>query len=152
MSRAHWCVIPAAGRGARFGGDIPKQYLEVAGRTVLMHTLDALLSHPRIAGAMVAVSAGDVRWAAGEPGLHGKPVLTCIGGDSRAASVANALAALPSYWPPKLVFRWAMMVPTLASGFLARKSSMALRSSDSVICFGPYEERIDSSVSAALVR
>ena len=46
MSRAHWCVIPAAGRGARFGGDIPKQYLEVAGRTVLMHTLDALLSHP----------------------------------------------------------------------------------------------------------
>lgn len=95
MSRAHWCVIPAAGRGARFGGDIPKQYLEVAGRTVLMHTLDALLSHPRIAGAMVAVSAGDVRWAAGEPGLHGKPVLTCIGGDSRAASVANALAALP---------------------------------------------------------
>ena len=95
MSRAHWCVIPAAGRGARFGGDIPKQYLEVAGRTVLMHTLDALLSHPRIAGAMVAVSGGDVRWAAGEPGLHGKPVLTCIGGDSRAASVANALAALP---------------------------------------------------------
>ena len=96
MSRAHWCVIPAAGRGARFGGDIPKQYLEVAGRTVLMHTLDALLSHPRIAGAMVAVSAGDVRWAAGEPGLHGKPVLTCIGGATRARSVAAALEALPS--------------------------------------------------------
>lgn len=95
MSRAHWCVIPAAGRGARFGGDIPKQYLEVAGRTVLMHTLDALLSHPRIAGAMVAVSEADVHWPASLRTLHGKPVLSCIGGDSRAVSVANALAALP---------------------------------------------------------
>lgn len=95
MNRAHWCVIPAAGRGTRFGGDIPKQYREVAGRTVLMHTLDALLSHPRIAGAMVAVSEADVHGVAGGLTLHGKPVLTCIGGDSRAASVANALAALP---------------------------------------------------------
>ncbi len=96
MSRTLWCVIPAAGSGARFGGDTPKQYVEVAGRSILLHTLDALLCHPRIQGAMVALSADDARWPAGLTSLQGKPVLTCVGGASRAASVANALAALPA--------------------------------------------------------
>jgi len=90
-----WCVIPAAGSGTRFGGDIPKQHVEVAGRSILLHTLDALLSHPSIAGAMVAVAPDDARWSAMPAAMHAKPVLTCAGGASRAASVMNALAALP---------------------------------------------------------
>lgn len=94
MSSTHWCVIPAAGRGARFGGDTPKQYVEVAGRCILLHTLDALLSHPRIAGAMVALSVDGARWPKHLTMLHGKPVRTCVGGESRASSVAKALAAL----------------------------------------------------------
>lgn len=96
MSRTHWCVIPAAGSGARFGGDTPKQYVEVAGRSILLHTLDVLLCHPRIQGAMVALSVDDARWPVGLTSLQGKSVLTCVGGSSRAASVANALAALPA--------------------------------------------------------
>lgn len=95
MSAAHWCVIPAAGSGARFGGEIPKQYVEVAGRSILLHTLDALLSHPRVKGAMVALAADDAFWPQALTRLHGKPVMTCIGGASRAASVASALATLP---------------------------------------------------------
>ena len=54
-----WAVIPAAGRGTRFGGDVPKQYLEIAGRPLIAHALDALLSHPRIGGAMVALASDD---------------------------------------------------------------------------------------------
>lgn len=95
MNATCWCVIPAAGRGARFGGGVPKQLVEVGGRSILLHTLDALLSHPRIAGAMVATMPGDVRWPVIPTEWRGKPVLTCAGGASRAASVANALAALP---------------------------------------------------------
>ena len=95
MSRTAWCVIPAAGSGARFGGEVPKQYVDVAGRSILLHTLEAVLSHPRIAGAMVALSPGDAHWPVALTRMHGKPVLTCVGGASRAASVANALAALP---------------------------------------------------------
>lgn len=95
MSRAFWCVILAAGSGARFGGDVPKQYVEVAGRSILLHTLDALLSHSRIAGAIVALSVDDERWPKSLTSLDGKPVLSCVGGASRATSVANALAALP---------------------------------------------------------
>ncbi|GAA5080228.1 2-C-methyl-D-erythritol 4-phosphate cytidylyltransferase [Lysobacter panacisoli] len=90
-----WAVIPAAGRGTRFGGEVPKQYLEVAGQPLIAHALDALLSHPRIAGAMVALSADDTRWP-GWSERHGKPVLRCVGGGERADSVLAALRALPS--------------------------------------------------------
>ena len=54
-----WAVVPAGGRGRRFGGEVPKQYLSVAGKPVIAHALDALLAHPRVAGAVVAVAADD---------------------------------------------------------------------------------------------
>ena len=90
-----WAVIPAAGRGTRFGGERPKQYLEIAGRPLIAHALDALLAHPRVAGAMVALAAGDPHWPGWRERL-GKPVLTCAGGAERADSVLAALRALPA--------------------------------------------------------
>ena len=38
----HFVVVPAAGGGARFGADVPKQYAELGGRPLLGHTLDRL--------------------------------------------------------------------------------------------------------------
>ena len=35
-----WVVVPAAGRGTRVGGEIPKQYLSMLGRPLIRHTLD----------------------------------------------------------------------------------------------------------------
>lgn len=90
-----WAVIPAAGRGTRFGGEVPKQYLEAAGKPLIAHALDALLSHPQVVGAMVALSADDGLWP-GWNELHGKPVLRCTGGGERADSVLAALRALPA--------------------------------------------------------
>ena len=89
-----WAVVPAAGRGTRFGGEVPKQYLQVGGRPLLAYTLDALLAHPAVAGVVVALAADDPWWP-GWSDLAGKPVLTCTGGASRAASVLAARAALP---------------------------------------------------------
>lgn len=89
-----WAVVPAAGRGTRFGGEVPKQYLEVGGRPLLAYTLDALLAHPAVAGVVVALAADDPWWP-GWSDHAGKPVLTCTGGASRAASVLAAMAALP---------------------------------------------------------
>ncbi|MFS8064052.1 MAG: 2-C-methyl-D-erythritol 4-phosphate cytidylyltransferase [Luteimonas sp.] len=89
-----WAVVPAAGRGTRFGGDVPKQYLEVAGELLLAHSLRALLAHPAIEGAVVVLAAEDTLW----PGWNtfaDKPILACIGGDARADSVLAGLAALP---------------------------------------------------------
>jgi len=90
-----WAVVPAAGRGTRFGSDVPKQYLEVAGRTLIEHSLRALLGHPGIDAVMVALSPDDPYWA-GWREIEGKPVYTCVGGTQRAESVLSALQALPA--------------------------------------------------------
>jgi len=92
---ALWCVVPAAGRGTRVGGDCPKQYLPLAGRALILHALERLAAHPRIAGLMVALATDDVRWP-GIDALHGKPVRTTGGGGERADSVLAGLRALPA--------------------------------------------------------
>lgn len=89
-----WAVVPAAGHGSRFGGEIPKQYLDVAGEPLLGHTLRALLSHPGVAGAVVVLAPADRHWP-GWTERDGKPVVTCVGGESRADSVLAGLQALP---------------------------------------------------------
>jgi 2-C-methyl-D-erythritol 4-phosphate cytidylyltransferase len=89
-----WCVLPAAGRGTRMGADYPKQYLPLAGRPLIAHTLDRLAAHPRIAGLLVVLGAQDERWP-GIATLHGKPVRTAIGGAERSDSVLAGLEALP---------------------------------------------------------
>jgi 2-C-methyl-D-erythritol 4-phosphate cytidylyltransferase len=94
MSASIWAVVPAAGRGTRFGGPVPKQYLDAGGQMVIAHTLAALLGNPAVAGVMVAISADDADWP-GWTELGDKPVLTCTGGDTRAASVLAGLQALP---------------------------------------------------------
>ena len=89
-----WVIVPAAGRGTRFGGALPKQYLEVGGQPLLAYALAALLAHPAVDGAMGAIAADDVDWP-GWTEFAGKPVLTCTGGLTRAQSVLAALQALP---------------------------------------------------------
>ena len=94
-----WAVVPAAGRGTRFGAEVPKQYLDVAGRPLIAHTLDALLAHPSIVGVIVVLAEDDHHWgdffAHAMVSISGKPLLTCIGGAERADSVLAGLDALP---------------------------------------------------------
>ncbi|MGI8561817.1 MAG: 2-C-methyl-D-erythritol 4-phosphate cytidylyltransferase [Luteimonas sp.] len=89
-----WAVVPAAGRGERFGGDMPKQYLQVAGEPLLAHSLRALFAHPAVEGAVVVLSPDDTHWP-GWNTFEGKAVATCTGGATRADSVLAGLAALP---------------------------------------------------------
>ena len=90
-----WALVPAAGSGRRFGGEIPKQYLMAAGKPLIRHALDALLAHPEVAGVVVALAPDDPHWP-GWTTLQGKPVLACVGGGERADSVLAALQALPA--------------------------------------------------------
>jgi 2-C-methyl-D-erythritol 4-phosphate cytidylyltransferase len=89
-----WCVVPAAGRGTRVGGDCPKQYLPLAGRPLIEHTLERLAAHPQIAGLLVVLGAADAHWSSVGM-LHGKPVLTAVGGAERSDSVLAGIDALP---------------------------------------------------------
>ena len=89
-----WVVVPAAGRGTRFGSEIPKQYLSVGGQPLIAHTLAALFAHPAVEGAVVALSENDPDWP-GWDSFGGKSILTCTGAATRAGSVLAALDALP---------------------------------------------------------
>ena len=88
-----FALVPCAGIGERAGAGGPKQYRELAGRSVVSHALAALAAVPRIEGTLVVVAASDTVI---EQHLHGvEPVwVSRTGGATRAQTVANGLAAL----------------------------------------------------------
>ncbi|MFO1377569.1 MAG: 2-C-methyl-D-erythritol 4-phosphate cytidylyltransferase [Steroidobacteraceae bacterium] len=95
MSAQVWFVVPAAGRSRRMGGAAPKQYLGIAGRTLVEHALAPLLASSRIAGGVVALAGDDMVFAALAPAADPR-VRTCVGGAERADSVRSALGLLGS--------------------------------------------------------
>ncbi len=142
MSDAVWALVPAAGRGSRFGGDRPKQYLEVAGKSLLEHALDALLAHPRVAGVVVALSPDDAYWPGGET-RQGKPVHTCVGGDERADSVLAALDALPDALDDEtLVLVHDAARPNLCLDDLDRLIAAAAAHADGAILAAPVRDTL----------
>lgn len=88
-----WAVVPAAGRGERYGGRVPKQYERLLGRPVLSWSLGSLLVEPSIRAVVVALAPHDRRFARLEEARDPR-VETCAGGNRRDASVARALDAL----------------------------------------------------------
>ncbi len=54
----YWLVVPAAGTGQRFGADRPKQYLQIAGRTLLEWSVSEFARDPRCAGVVLALAPG----------------------------------------------------------------------------------------------
>src|SRR6476646_653088 len=90
-----WCIIPAAGSGRRFGADIPKQYLPLAGKPMIEHTLERLAACAEVAAFVVVLADGDAYWP-GISSVRGKPVHTAIGASERSGSVLSGLHALPA--------------------------------------------------------
>ena len=88
-------LIPAAGVGARMGGQIPKQYLTIAGQPILRYTAQAFLAAPEIAHTYVVVSLDDAYVDEALAGLQDVSILRC-GGATRRESVSNGLKALAS--------------------------------------------------------
>lgn len=86
-------IIPAAGIGARMGADSPKQYLQVAGKTLLEHCVAAFLAAPSVATVTVALHPEDQR-ARDLPLLQLPGVRTVTGGRERADSVLAGLCEL----------------------------------------------------------
>ena len=93
-----WGLIPCAGNGSRSGATGPKQYQQIAGKPMVLHTLAAFAGVERLARTLVVVSAGDNFF-------DQLPVqVDACGGTTRAQSVTNGLDALlkcgaaPSDW------------------------------------------------------
>jgi 2-C-methyl-D-erythritol 4-phosphate cytidylyltransferase len=147
-----WAVSPAAGSGRRFGGPTPKQYLQAAGKPLIEHALNALLSHPRIAGAMVALSADDERWP-GWTELCGKPVLRCVGGGERADSVLAALRALPAQvGEHALVLVHDAARPNLRGDDIDRLIAAAESGADGAILGAPVRDTLKRAEAGRIAR
>jgi 2-C-methyl-D-erythritol 4-phosphate cytidylyltransferase len=90
-------ILPAAGLGTRMAGPQPKQFLELNGIPILIHSLRAFASVERVKGIYVAVRNTEMERVQSQIAEYGAERVHVVeGGDNRQESVAHALAALPA--------------------------------------------------------
>ena len=116
-------LIVAAGKGTRTGLDIPKQYIEIAGKTILRWTIEAFLQHPDIDAVQVVIAEdGRAQYAAATEGLS--LLAPVIGGAERQESVWRGLEALLAHVPQYVVIHDAAR--PFVSGDLISRTLQAL--------------------------
>jgi 2-C-methyl-D-erythritol 4-phosphate cytidylyltransferase len=84
-------IIVAAGSGSRFGSDIPKQFLELKGKPVIVHTLERFQAAPSVDSIILVLAADQV--ADFDKNAVAKLDAVIAGGASRSSSVLNGLNA-----------------------------------------------------------
>jgi 2-C-methyl-D-erythritol 4-phosphate cytidylyltransferase len=89
-------IVVAAGSGSRMGTEIKKQYLPLAGKPILIRTLQTLEQSDRIDRIIVVVAADDIGYVQDMIHEHGLQKVDAVvgGGEERQNSVANGLRAL----------------------------------------------------------
>lgn len=93
-----FAILVAGGQGLRMGGDVPKQFLPLGGRPVLMHTIDRFREvFPDMHIIVVLPQGQHDYWhdLCRQHHLEGG-FLTAPGGDTRFHSVLNGLNAIPA--------------------------------------------------------
>jgi len=111
-------LVVAAGRGTRLGATLPKQYLPVAGKPLLRHSLDALTAHPGVARVRVVYNPDDADdYARASAGLD---LLSPVaGGAARQDSVRLGLESLEKLAPAHVLIHDGAR-PFLDSGTIDR--------------------------------
>ena len=85
-------IIVAAGTGSRFGSQIPKQFIELAGKPVVVYAIERFAEASSIDEIVVVVTSENIPRLGG---VHiAKPIHIVTGGATRAESVANGLRAV----------------------------------------------------------
>lgn len=91
MSEPHVIVIiPAAGSGSRFGGDVPKQFRTIGGKPIIQHVIERFLFDERVERVIVPVNERLLSTIAKSPG---DKVQFVAGGATRQESVTRGLEA-----------------------------------------------------------
>lgn len=81
-------IVPAAGSGSRFGGEIPKQYLPLAGKPLLQHVVEKFLLDEEVARVIVPIAEMLVSTVKPMPRVQ-----FVAGGTTRLQSVMRGLEA-----------------------------------------------------------
>lgn len=147
-------LVVAAGRGERYGGELPKQYRSLAGRPVLRHSLAAFRSHPGVS-AVRTVIIPEHR-ALYEAAVAGLDLLDpAMGGVTRQESVLNGLESLAGLAPDRVLIHDAAR-PLIDAGTIDRTLD-ALDRMPGAIAAVPVTDTIkraapDTSISATVDR
>ena len=115
MNHSLWLIVPAAGQGKRMGADKPKQYLTIAEKTILAHTLHRLHAAFPEAQLVLCLNSNDPwfdpTW------VPFKQWQRVSGGAERMNSVLNALRVIPAS-PSDLVMVHDVARPCITSADL----------------------------------
>jgi len=115
-------VILAGGRGLRFGGEVPKQFVKLAGRMVIEYTVEVFEQCDAVDHIIIVVPAGyqDTLWEVTMRNDWRKVMKIVEGGRDRADSTASALAALTEFSADAKVLTHDAARPLLDQPTLAR--------------------------------
>jgi 2-C-methyl-D-erythritol 4-phosphate cytidylyltransferase len=94
-----WVIVPAAGAARRMSAAVRKQYLPLAGKTVIEWALAPFLGRDDVAAAVIVLPDQDLRWLQTDLAGHAK-ILTATGGAERMNSVLAGLTALEAHAAP----------------------------------------------------
>jgi len=95
IAKCH-ALLPTAGTGSRLGGDLPKQFRQLAGKPMLAYAVEAFLQSPDVESIWIGVSPGFIdnpilkKLAQGNKPIHFLPT----GGPTRQETVRNTLAKM----------------------------------------------------------
>lgn len=95
MASRIFALVPAAGQGTRMGDALPKQYVALAGRPMMFHSVETLASVPRIVSVIVILAPLDRHWGEHDwSAFPDKIEAMFAGGRRRSQTVLNALKLL----------------------------------------------------------
>jgi 2-C-methyl-D-erythritol 4-phosphate cytidylyltransferase len=90
-----YVIIVAAGSGQRFASDTPKQFLEIAGKLAVQHSIDAFDTLAEVEGIVLVMPKNQKLWKNIKL-TSKKPLMYTDGGDNRVLSVLHGLNILES--------------------------------------------------------
>jgi len=90
-------LLLAAGSGRRFGREMPKQYITVSGKPLLLHTLQSLAVESRISVVQPVIAKDDAFYSSviADAQFPFELLPPVVGGEERSISMQHGLAALP---------------------------------------------------------
>ena len=93
-----YIIIVAGGRGMRMGGDVPKQFIPIGGKPVLMHTIERFYEYNPALGIILVLPESQQAYWKSLCKDYGFTIQHTIvnGGETRFESSKNGLSAIPA--------------------------------------------------------
>jgi 2-C-methyl-D-erythritol 4-phosphate cytidylyltransferase/2-C-methyl-D-erythritol 2,4-cyclodiphosphate synthase len=141
-------VVVAAGRGLRAGGDMPKQYRDLAGEPVIRTSLRLFAHHPEVSLVQPVIHPDDgARFGAAAAGLE--LLAPVYGGATRQASVRAGLEALAPLRPDLVLIHDAAR--PYASPALVSRAIAAVASTGAAVPVMPVADTVKSVDAAGVI-